>query len=362
MYGCAGDGPPLSTATSAYDVIQQQIFNQHCLSAGCHNAAAQAGNLNLTAGVSYGDLVNVTPDNAVAAANGLLRVEPFNPDNSFIIVKLTGPAPGEGTRMPQGMAPLSPSDIAMIRDWIADGAPPPEGTAVATATPSASPTETLTPTAVDTPTITPTPVDTGTPTPTVTGTPPPTATASQTPTASPTLTPLPWLPRIQETIFNPRAKSGANAYGLMQLLLPTARVVARKYGASEIPNSAEDLYQPALNIELGTAYLRDQFDKFGRIEYVAAAYNAGPNRIPQWRATLPAEMDEFVEEIPFKETRGYVQGVIRNAAQYRRLYDDNGNFKPNVGAHPLRGEIDAKPREQFTAEYPDVTIEDNIEK
>ena len=166
----------------------------------------------------------------------------------------------------------------------------------------------------------------------------------------------------QETIFNPRAKSGANAYGLMQLLLPTARVVARKYGASEIPNSAEDLYQPALNIELGTAYLRDQFDKFGRIEYVAAAYNAGPNRIPQWRATLPAEMDEFVEEIPFKETRGYVQGVIRNAAQYRRLYDDNGNFKPNVGAHPLRGEIDTKPREQFTAEYPDVTIEDNIEK
>ena len=203
MYGCAGDGPPLSTATSAYDVIQQQIFNQHCLSAGCHNATAQAGNLNLTTGVSYGDLVNVTPDNAVAAANGLLRVEPFNPDNSFIIVKLTGPAPGEGTRMPQGMAPLSPSDIAMIRDWIADGAPPPEGTAVATATPSASPTETLTPTVADTPTITPTPVDTGPPTPTVTGTPPPTATASQTPTASPTLTPLPWLPRIQETIFNP---------------------------------------------------------------------------------------------------------------------------------------------------------------
>ena len=165
----------------------------------------------------------------------------------------------------------------------------------------------------------------------------------------------------QETIFNPRAKSGANAYGLMQLLLPTARVVARKYGASEIPNSAEDLYQPALNIELGTAYLRDQFDKFGRIEYVAAAYNAGPNRIPQWRATLPAEMDEFVEGIPFKETRGYVQGVIRNAAQYRRLYDDNGNFKPNVGARPLRGEIDTKTREQFTAEYPDIAIESNGE-
>jgi hypothetical protein len=68
-------------------------------------------------------------------------------------------------------------------------------------------------------------------------------------------------------------------------------------------------------------------------------------------------MDEFVEAIPFKETRGYVQGVIRNAAQYRRLYDDNGNFKPNVGAHPLRGEIDSKPRDQFAAEYPDIHLD-----
>jgi soluble lytic murein transglycosylase len=161
----------------------------------------------------------------------------------------------------------------------------------------------------------------------------------------------------QETIFNPRAKSGANAYGLMQLLLPTARIIARKYGSSFMPSSGEDLFQPAINIELGTAYLRDQFDKFGRIEYVAAAYNAGPNRVPQWRATLPAEMDEFVEAIPFKETRGYVQGVIRNAAQYRRLYDDNGNFKSNVGTRPLRGEIDSKAREEFRAEYPDVLIE-----
>ncbi|MCV4777133.1 transglycosylase SLT domain-containing protein, partial [Escherichia coli] len=86
------------------------------------------------------------------------------------------------------------------------------------------------------------------------------------------------------------------------------------------------------NIELGTAYMREQLDKFGRIEYMSAAYNAGPGRIPQWRATLPIEIDEFVEAIPFKETRGYVQGVIRNSAQYRRLYDENGRFRPNVGA------------------------------
>jgi soluble lytic murein transglycosylase len=142
----------------------------------------------------------------------------------------------------------------------------------------------------------------------------------------------------------------------MQLLVPTARTMARKYVSKTSMVTADTLYQAPVNIELGTAFMRDQFDKFGRIEYVAAAYNAGPNRVPQWRATLPPEMDEFVEAIPFKETRGYVQGVIRNAAQYRRLYDDNGNFKPNVGTRPLRGEIDSKTREEFAAEFPDVFV------
>lgn len=164
----------------------------------------------------------------------------------------------------------------------------------------------------------------------------------------------------QESVFNPRAKSGANAYGLMQLLIPTAKSTARKYGNSaEI--TGESLFQPALNIELGTAYMRDQLDKFGRIEYVAMAYNAGPGRVPQWQASLPPEMDEFVEAIPFRETRGYVQGVIRNAAQYRRLYDDNGNFKSNVGTKTLRGEIDSKPREQFAQEFPEIVLDDKTD-
>ncbi|HEV7699072.1 MAG TPA: lytic transglycosylase domain-containing protein [Pyrinomonadaceae bacterium] len=166
----------------------------------------------------------------------------------------------------------------------------------------------------------------------------------------------------QETVFTPRAKSGANAYGLMQLLLPTAKTMARSYGSSIMPTSPEDLYQPALNIELGTAYMKDQFAKFGRIEFVAVAYNAGPNRVPQWRATLPAEIDEFVEAIPFKETKQYVQGVVRNSAQYRRLYDDNGGFRSNVGTRPLRGLIDEMPREQFTAENPDIAVDDTADE
>ncbi len=163
----------------------------------------------------------------------------------------------------------------------------------------------------------------------------------------------------QETIFNQRAKSKADAYGLMQLLIPTARAVARKYNSSTTGIDAETLFQPALNIELGTAYIRDQFDKFGRVEFVAVAYNAGPGKVPQWQATLPYEMDEFVEAIPFRETKGYVQGIIRNSAQYRRLYDESGNFKSNVGTKPLRGEIDAKPREQFAAEFPEIKIDEN---
>jgi soluble lytic murein transglycosylase len=163
----------------------------------------------------------------------------------------------------------------------------------------------------------------------------------------------------QESVFNPRARSGANAYGLMQLIIPTAQSTARKYGSSSAGSiSVSTLYNPSVNIELGTAYLKDQLDKFGRIEYVAAAYNAGPGRIPGWRATLPYEMDEFVEAIPFRETKAYVQGVIRNSAQYRRLYDENGNFKSNVGSRALRSEIDGLPPEQFASTHPEIVVQE----
>ncbi len=135
----------------------------------------------------------------------------------------------------------------------------------------------------------------------------------------------------QETIFTTRARSSANAFGLMQVLVPTARLTAKRYGVSrEI--TVESLYEPRLNIQLGTAYLRDQIDKFGRIEYVAAAYNAGPGRAVAWKASLPFEIDEWAEAVPFKETRGYIQGVVRNRLQYLRLYDEKGNFRSEVGS------------------------------
>jgi len=150
----------------------------------------------------------------------------------------------------------------------------------------------------------------------------------------------------QETVFNPRSRSSAAAYGLMQVLVPTGRLTAKKYGV-ERTITADALYEPRLNIQLGTAYLRDQIDKFGRIEYVAAAYNAGPMRVPQWQASLPADMDEWAEAVPFKETRGYIQGVVRNRLQYLRLYDQNGKFRPEVGSRavnaPARAEHGSTP-------------------
>jgi soluble lytic murein transglycosylase len=138
----------------------------------------------------------------------------------------------------------------------------------------------------------------------------------------------------QETVFMSRARSSARAYGLMQVLVPTGVLTAKKYGLQRTITEGS-LYEPRLNIQLGTAYLRDQIDKFGRIEYVAAAYNAGPIRAVQWRASLPAEMDEWAEAVPFKETRGYVQGVVRNRLQYQRLYDANGKFRPEVGTRAI---------------------------
>ena len=213
LYGCAGDGPPPSGGGGAFDQIQTEIFDQNCLGAGCHNAQFQAGGLNLSPGASYDDLVGVLSENAAARSQGLLRVEPFDPDSSFLIIKLTAPSGPQGTRMPQGANPLPQSDIDMIRAWILDGAPP-GGTAAPTGTvtpPAATPSATLASTATETPTITPTPPNTGTPTPTVTGSAPPTSTATDSPTTTPTAVDSPspsptatagLFEQIQTTIFN----------------------------------------------------------------------------------------------------------------------------------------------------------------
>ena len=159
----------------------------------------------------------------------------------------------------------------------------------------------------------------------------------------------------QETVFITKARSSAKAYGLMQVLVPTATLTAKKYGVSRTI-TAESLFEPRLNIQLGTAYLRDQLDKFGRIEYVAAAYNAGPLRAVQWRAALPVEIDEWAEEVPFKETRGYIQGVVRNRLQYERLYDASGKFRPEVGTRAVSGQGAGAPNTSPAVEPANSTV------
>jgi soluble lytic murein transglycosylase len=123
----------------------------------------------------------------------------------------------------------------------------------------------------------------------------------------------------QESVFNPNAISRVGARGLMQLMPSTGQLIARRDGAGNI--TAADLYNPSLNIKLGMNYLAQLLGQFGKIEYAAAAYNAGPGRARQWIAERGSlELDEWVESIPFSETRGYVQSVLRNSANYRRLY------------------------------------------
>lgn len=125
----------------------------------------------------------------------------------------------------------------------------------------------------------------------------------------------------QESGFNPRAVSGANAYGLMQLLPAVGRAQARKLRLRQRATTAS-LLDPGINLQLGAAYLHQLLDGFnGQTEYALAAYNAGDDRVKTWLADGPyADVAEFVESVPFTQTRDYVQSVLRNAAMYRKLY------------------------------------------
>jgi soluble lytic murein transglycosylase len=123
----------------------------------------------------------------------------------------------------------------------------------------------------------------------------------------------------QESAFDPKAVSNANAVGLMQLEPYTARTLARE---QRVRFSHEDLTKPDYNVRLGTAYLAKLRKLFGgNEEEVLAAYNAGENRVTQWTAGQHyREPAEFVDSIPFTQTRDYVEIVSRNAAIYRHLY------------------------------------------
>jgi soluble lytic murein transglycosylase len=123
----------------------------------------------------------------------------------------------------------------------------------------------------------------------------------------------------QESNFNPRAVSVANARGLMQVLPSVGEEVAQalKY---PVWNPAL-LLDPDANLQLGTAHLAAYTRQYGPLPRVLAAYNAGGSRVTRWSTKAGTNDPElFVERIPFVETRDYVRVVQRNAAMYRALY------------------------------------------
>ena len=124
----------------------------------------------------------------------------------------------------------------------------------------------------------------------------------------------------QESAFNARAVSSSDARGLMQLLPSTGREVYQRIGLEAFRDDL--LFDPQLNVRLGAQYLSRLADTHrGNLILALAAYNAGPGRVKQWLKELStADWDEFIERLPFEETRLYVKSVLRNYGVYQGLY------------------------------------------
>jgi soluble lytic murein transglycosylase len=125
---------------------------------------------------------------------------------------------------------------------------------------------------------------------------------------------------LEESRFHSQAVSPAGAKGWMQVLPRTGTQIAREL---KIPRFSEDqLFDPEMNVRLGSWYLSKLLEEFGgKVHLALAAYNAGPHAVRKWMANAPSSTeDEFVENIPYWETRNYVIRVISSAQVYRTLY------------------------------------------
>ena len=132
----------------------------------------------------------------------------------------------------------------------------------------------------------------------------------------------------QESTFTAEIRSYANAYGLMQIIPSTGRIYARKLGIK--PFTTAMLRQPELNVRLGTQYFKDLVDRFGGAHYALASYNAGEGRVARWDKEKPGiPQDEFIDDIPYPQTQGYVKRILGTAEDYRYLYG-SGLVDPNA--------------------------------
>ncbi|WP_411971195.1 transglycosylase SLT domain-containing protein [Halomonas kalidii] len=134
----------------------------------------------------------------------------------------------------------------------------------------------------------------------------------------------------RESAYNPDALSPAGARGLMQVMPGTATQLSRQLGIRD--PGPYGVLDPALNIRLGSTYIRDMLDRYrGNRLAATAAYNAGPGRVDRWLRDAPEEFDLFVESIPFRETRNYVQAVLA----YRAIFESLANGGSSEGVAML---------------------------
>ncbi len=121
----------------------------------------------------------------------------------------------------------------------------------------------------------------------------------------------------QESLFDADAVSSANARGIMQIIPETARNIARALG-----DSVYNLNDPINSIRYGSYYYREMLNTYGTAYLALAAYNAGPVRVKKWLANNPnAEVDEFIDLIPFNETRDYVKLILARETIYKKVYE-----------------------------------------
>ena len=119
----------------------------------------------------------------------------------------------------------------------------------------------------------------------------------------------------QESLFRKDAVSRADARGLMQMLPATASAVARRWHLSS--PGRDGLFDPAIAVPLGAAYLRELLDRYGeQLALSLAAYNAGPAAVARWLPRKPMDADIWIENIPYNETRGYVQHILEHIVAF----------------------------------------------
>ncbi len=126
----------------------------------------------------------------------------------------------------------------------------------------------------------------------------------------------------EESLFKTRSVSRARAVGLMQIMPKTGEELARQLGISW--SGASDLQDPKTNIQFGCYYLSRLYKQFGNWEHALMAYNAGPNRVNQWKKQYPSDdMDWFILMVPYDETKHYVKHVLQSYFMYQKagVYD-----------------------------------------